>query len=356
MVLRKLGLVAGVLVAWLATFVVMGGGLPPIDLAASAPSNSASPDTGQGGPIENPTPIGPSVPTPTEGSSGAQASAIQEAEKLAGSAQLQGAILEARPKPRRSAPPTLTFRFASFNVLGSSHTAGSKRRASGVTRMSQATSYVLDRGMSVVGWQEMQGDQRARFLSATGGKWGLYPGGSKRSGDGDNSIAWRKDTWELIKTDTIPIPYFGGRPRNIPILLLRNKQTGIAAYFTNFHNPADKFGKVQHLRNIAKERQVNLFNELQAQGFPVFVTGDMNERRTWACQIVTGADMRAAAGGTGRDGCGVTTNRVVDWIVGSHDVDFFNYVEDRGLGHITDHPVIYTDAKIDSRDFPRAVS
>ena len=84
MVLRKLGLVAGVLVAWLATFVVMGGGLPPIDLAASAPSSSATPDPGQGGPVETATPIGPSVPTPTQDSSGAQASAIQEAEKLAG--------------------------------------------------------------------------------------------------------------------------------------------------------------------------------------------------------------------------------------------------------------------------------
>lgn len=355
--LRKLGLVAGVGVAWLVTFVVMGGGVPAINLDAPAPSSSAPAEVAQGAPVDTATPIGPSTPTPTEATADDEAAtAVQEAEKLAGSAQLQGAILAARPKPRRSAPPTLTFRFATFNVLGSSHTAGSKKRASGVTRMSQATRYVLDRGLSVVGWQEMQGDQRSRFLSATGGKWGLYPGGSKRSGDGDNSIAWRKDTWDLVKTDTIPIPYFGGRPRNIPILLLRNKQTGIAAYFTNFHNPADKFGNAQHWRNIAKARQVALFNELQAQGFPVFATGDMNERRSWACQIVTGADMRAAAGGTGRDGCGVSTNRVVDWIVGSHDVEFSNYVEDRGLGHITDHPVIYTDAKIDSRDFPRAVS
>jgi hypothetical protein len=217
---------------------------------------------------------------------------------------------------------------------------------------------VLDHDFSIVGFQEMQSNQRAAFMSRTGGKFGLFPGGSQRSGDGDNSIAWRLDTWDLIKSDTLATQYFSGKNRNIPILLLRNKQTGIEAYFTNFHNPADKFGNAQRYRNVDKKRQVALFNQLNKSGKPVFVTGDMNEHRTWACEIVTGSDMHVAAGGDGRNGCSVSTNRIVDWIGASYDVSFTNYVEDRGnvVDYLTDHPIISTDATIDTRDFPRSLS
>ncbi|RNL60657.1 hypothetical protein EFK50_20320 [Nocardioides marmoriginsengisoli] len=277
------------------------------------------------------------------------------AEALASSVPVGGPTLEARPMARRSAPPTLSFRLATYNILGSSHTGGGAK--SGPARASRGTQYVLDHGFSVVGFQEMQSNQRSTFLNKVNNTWGLLPGGSQRSGDGDNSIAWRKDTWQLVKADSVSIPYFSGKPRNIPVLLLRHKQTGIEAWFTNFHNPADKFGNAQKWRNIAKQRQVALFNDLAKTGRPIFVTGDMNERRSWACDIVTGSDMKAAAGGDGRNGCSVQTNRVVDWIAGSYDVEFSNYYEDRGpvVDYLTDHPIIGVDVKIDSRDFPRAV-
>ena len=35
------------------------------------------------------------------------------------------------------------------------------------------------------------------------------------------------------------IPYFNGSPRPMPVVLLRDKATGMMAYFANFHNPAD---------------------------------------------------------------------------------------------------------------------
>ncbi|MFL6154899.1 MAG: endonuclease/exonuclease/phosphatase family protein, partial [Marmoricola sp.] len=355
-----LGLVGGVGVAWLLTFVLMGGDvLPALSSSPSHPSTSPTPSSSaqaRTGPTAGDTPTaGPTTTAPTGTTS--TGSLALSAESLATIAPVKGPVLAARPKPRRSTPPVLDFRLSTFNVLGASHTTGKSRRASGSTRMARATSYVLDHSISVVGFQEMQSVQRSTFLSRTGNAYGLYPGGSQRSGDGDTSIAWRKDTWDLVDASTVSIPYFHGRPRNLPVLLLRNKQTGIRAYFTNFHNPADKYGNAQGLRNIGKKRQIALFQDLNKKGYPVFATGDMNEHRSWACEIVGPSDMRAAAGGDGRNGCSVSTNRIVDWITGSYDVTFSNYTEDRSglVASITDHPVIYTDVRIDSRDFPKSV-
>jgi hypothetical protein len=250
----------------------------------------------------------------------------------------------------------VSFRVATFNVLGSSHTTGKNKRASGPTRMRAATQYVLSHDMSLVGFQEMQGDQRNVFLNETKGKWGLYPGGSAHSGDGDNSIGYRLDTWELKDSFTLDTPYFSGRIRHHPVLLLRNKQTGISIYLLNVHSPADKFGNAQGWRNVTTAREIELFNRLAKKGLPIFITGDMNERNTWVCKVVTGSDMRAAIGGDGRNGCTVPHNPFVDWIAGSYDVTFKNYTADNHVGAISDHPVVYVDAVINSRDYPRSVS
>ncbi len=348
----KLGLVGGVGVAWLLTFVLMGGDVLPALSADDSPAASPSATV-----TSAPVSLGSITPSPTSTKAVKRKKIALSAEALAGSIPIGGKVLDTRPKPRRSAPPVLTFRIATYNILGSSHTARNGPR-SGTTRAARGTQYVLDNNFSVVGFQEFQADQRATFRNRTNNSWGMYPDNQLRRGDGDNTLAWREADWELISTDNTPIPYFGGRPRNIPIVLLRHRQTGIEAYFTNFHNPADKFGKVQGLRNEAKRRQIALFRDLARTGRPVFVTGDMNERNSWGCQIAVGADMRMAAGGHGRGGCSVTTSRVVDWVGASYGVQFSNYVEDRSsiVDYLTDHPIIWADARIDSRDYPRSVT
>ena len=146
--IRKLALVGGVGVVWLVTFLVMGGSaVPKINFNATTPSATTGP---QAGPIETVAPIGPSTPTASPNPQ-SPSGVASKAEALAKSAPLKGAVLQARPKPRRSLPPSLTFRIATFNVLGSSHTAGGKKRASGVTRMNAATQLILAKGFSIVG-------------------------------------------------------------------------------------------------------------------------------------------------------------------------------------------------------------
>jgi hypothetical protein len=358
-VIGKLGLVGGVFVAWLLTFIVMGGDVMPSISADTKPTASVT------GTPKAPVSIAPSAsPTPTPTGSDTVGQAAAAAETLADSVPLAGQVLVDRPEPRRSAPPVLTFRMATFNALGSSHThrpSHRKQKASGYARTSRAGQYVLDNKIDLVGFQEMQADQRNAFMNATGGQFALYPGNELRSMDGENSIAYRLDTWELVKADSIPIPYFGGHPRNMPVLLLRNKQTGITAYFLNFHNPADtaEYGNQARWRAAAKAREVSLLGDLRDDGYPIFVTGDMNERQSWFCSVAGPGDLKAAAGGDGgRDGCSVAGGFRIDWIAGSHDVQFSNYYEDRSglVAWMTDHPVVRTDVTVDAADFPKAVA
>jgi hypothetical protein len=361
-VIGKLGLVGGVFVAWLITFLVMGGDvMPSISAVDTTPAHATAT-------AKDPVSLGP-TPTPAatadspSASPGGPGQAAAAAEKLADAAPVAGQVLVDRPNARRAAPPVLTFRMATFNALGSSHTRGHNHRrqkASGPARTARAGRYVLDNDIDLVGFQEMQADQRSAFTNATGGRYGLYPGNALRSMDGENSIAYRLDTWELVKADSVPIPYFGGRPRNMPVLLLRNKQTGITAYFTNFHNPADtgEYGNQARWRAAAKAREVTLFSQLRTTGYPVFVTGDMNEKQSWFCAVAGPGDLKAAAGGDGgRNGCSVAGGFRIDWIAGSHDVQFSNYREDKSglVAWMTDHPVMITDVTIDAASFPKAV-
>jgi hypothetical protein len=360
-VMGKLGLVGGVAVAWLLTFVLMGGDVLPA--IGGAPDKPQAHTAASAAPSKAPVSIAPS-PTPTPAApTETPAQAAAAAEQLAAAKTVPGQVLVDRPNPRREVAPVLTFRMASFNALGSSHTRkGShrKQKASGPARTARAGQYVLENNIDLIGFQEMQADQRGAFTSATGGRYGLYPGNQLRSMDGENSIAYRLDTWELVKASTVPIPYFGGRPRNMPVILLKNKQTGITAYFTNFHNPADtgQFGRQGRWRVAATGREAALFASLRTEGYPLFVTGDMNEQESWFCAVAGPGDLKAAVGGDGaREGCSVPGGFRIDWIAGSHDVTFSNYREDRGgvVAWMTDHPVIITDVTIDSTDFPKAV-
>ena len=114
----------------------------------------------------------------------------------------------------------------------------------------------------------------------------MYPGLTMGRRAGENSVAWRADTWEMVQPGLIPIPYFNGRIRPMPYVLLRHKQTGVQAYFSTFHNPANIGGNMQRFRNEATNREIKLFNQLETTGTPQFVTGDMNERDEYFCRII----------------------------------------------------------------------
>ena len=271
--------------------------------------------------------------------------------------------VDINPEPKRPAPvalpPVATWRMATFNLLGAAHTGGRGKdpnRASGTRRMQGALEIIKQHQASVVGFQEMEGSQRAAF-AAGAPKWQLYPGNALGNA-GENSIAWDTDVWQLITPQTIPIPYFGGAIRPMPYILLQNKATGVVAYFANFHNPAD-IRQFQHqfkFRLEAEKREVALFNSLEKTGIPVFVTGDMNEREQFFCTVVGSTTLHAAAGGSVTGGCQPPKPTQIDWILGSKDVVFSDYNIDKSqLVHFTtDHPVVSAAVTVDSLKYPKA--
>ncbi len=256
---------------------------------------------------------------------------------------------------------------ASFNVLGGSHTRNSRRYATGVQRMGGALRLLARHDVDVVGFQELQGDQRTAFLAGTAGTFSLYsPNKVRYDGtpipgtlDPDNSIAWDAAQWQLVYATQVTIPYFNGRLRGMPLILLRNVQTGMAAWFADFHAPAtnprhrgqDGY-RAEAIRSIAE-----LGDQLRRTSYPLFITGDMNERADAFCPIVGDGHLRAARGGYVRRGvCNPKHPWFVDWVFTHRKVRVTGYTEDHSRldKRITDHPVIAADMEIDPANFPYA--
>ena len=252
-------------------------------------------------------------------------------------------------------PPGATaFRLSSFNLLGAGHTApGGDRKgwASGSTRMKWATQIIDQNSIDVVGFQEMQQPQFDKFKEIDGSTFGIFPGDKLTTAAMANSIAWRKDQFTLLRSETIQIPYFDGNLIRMPYVLLQNRATGQQAWFFNSHNPADAHGPAQKWRDQAVKKEIDLVNGLREQypDTPVFVTGDMNDREPFFCPVVANTDLESANGGTSdADGCTLTTPSHVDWVMGTSDVNFTGYTDlhDALVQKTTDHFVIMGDANI----------
>lgn len=268
-----------------------------------------------------------------------------------GKAASPGAV-EVAPRPI----PGTRFRISSFNVLGASHTdARNARRGfeSSSKRIVGAVKLLNDRDVDLVGFQELQPVQFERFKELTGRQFGAYPGRRLSPAAMHNSIAWRRDTWELVEARTIPVPYFNGNLISKPYVLLRNLRSGQLVWVLNTHNPADTHGHAEKWRDRARELQIALVNELRAADpeVPVLVTGDMNEREDYFCPVVAETGLLAANGGyADATGCTPPPRMRVDWVFGTKDVTFSNYLDlDGGLvDRVTDHPMIIADAAMAS--------
>ncbi|CAI9407995.1 endonuclease/exonuclease/phosphatase family protein [Nocardioides sp. T2.26MG-1] len=250
------------------------------------------------------------------------------------------------------AAPT-TFRVATFNVLGASHTGkgGNKSGwADGNTRMSWAFSVVKSSGADIVGLQEFEVTQFQAFVGQAGGAWDVYPGLSEGKPAVRNSIAWRRDTWELVQAATIPVPYFHGNRIPMPYVRLRNIASGQDVYFINVHNPATtrRWGDNERWRDAATSVEIGLVSQLHTAGFPVVLTGDFNERAEVFCRITGAGTMRAANGGSVGGSCAPPADHGIDWIFGSSVIEFSHYLSTRAglVQRATDHPFVVADALI----------
>ncbi len=265
----------------------------------------------------------------------------------------------AKAHPRRDVQVG-TFRVASFNVLGASHTPPGGKRAAGTTRIVWANRLLQRHHVDVAGFQELQATQLSRFLAINGNDWTVYPGMQLKRMDSENSIGWRTDKFSLVSATTVNIPYFNGQPRAMPVVLLRDKASGMLTYFSNFHNPAETstYHHQQKWRLAASQIEIALQNQLVARGIPRIMTGDMNERSDYFCRVTAAAKLTAARPQSYWHGgvCHANKPRAVDWILGSKRATYSNYVEDRGplVDKTTDHPVIVATVSVTSDQLKNA--
>jgi endonuclease/exonuclease/phosphatase family metal-dependent hydrolase len=252
------------------------------------------------------------------------------------------------------------FVVASFNTLGASHTRSGPYPTADV-RTPKQFNLLNSYGVDVVGLQEFQRPQRDQFMALSAGTFSIFPDDAtltdpnspnaeftKQVGPTENSIIWRNSTMELLSASWVDIPYFTGT-RHIPIVLLRDRQTGRTAYFINTHNPASGVGYGDQAANraqaIAIERAKII--ELRATGRPVFITGDFNDRAPAFCGITTGM-LAISPDSIPSMSCAMPKSNGIDWIFAAGPARFTRYARDwkPKTMKLTDHPIVWARAHL----------
>ena len=240
----------------------------------------------------------------------------------------------------------LSFRVATYNVLGDSHTGPGGNKPGfpdAGPRMDMTIAALRNNGIDVVGFQEFEATQHAMF-TARAGEYSLYPGLSLGTKSVRFNIAWRSSMWQLVEAHSLSIPYAGGSRIEMPVVLLESTLNGRRAWFANFHNPADtaNLGNNARWRAAAAAIEVSHLTALyQEQGHPVIVTGDFNERAEIFCRFTAGGVFSAAAGGSSAGGCAPPSGMQVDWIFGSTGVAFDGYAV-TDTGNASDHRLVHS--------------
>lgn len=317
------------------------------DSQAATPHNAS-----QGSASGTPTPSGPATVVP----------GVQLKRHIPTAAELDRKFAkQGLERVGPGATDATSFKVSSFNVLGAIHTStkhsAHPRWPAGASRMSRAVGLLRSTDISVVGFQEFEVPQYHAFLGQTGGAWGVYPGDSLGPNPTDDSIAWRKADWTLVKADTTPIPYYGP-DIPMPHVLLRNTHTGREVWFANYHNASDDHGPAQGKRDAAVRIEAALVKQLSADGTPVIETGDYNDRQQAACPMMSLAGVHASDGATDSGGCSVPMKPypTVDWVFGTSAVSFSNHIADWSTRdrEISDHEMIRTDVSIAPRTDDKA--
>jgi endonuclease/exonuclease/phosphatase family metal-dependent hydrolase len=237
-------------------------------------------------------------------------------------------------------------RVASFNVLGNSHTApggNSSNHIDGRTRMRWTVRTLTEHAIDIVGLQEFEPVQETAFTELTAGSWSHFPYSGGQAGSA-NVVAWRSDLWTAVATYRLPVPYFHGHPMGMPYVLLEDS-SGHRVWVISVHNPADTRGPAKRFRSAAVRAEAHLVARLHANGIPVILTGDMNDRASFFCTVTAMAPVHAANGGATGSPCQPPSPMGIDWIVGTSDVTFDGYTSTRHspINRASDHSMVYAN-------------
>ncbi len=245
-------------------------------------------------------------------------------------------------KPFRLAPVpvdlTYSFTVGTLNVLGSNHTRHSKQWAPGVVRTRAAAAQIRNRGIDLIGMQEVQDDQLGVLLGNLPG-YTIWPRDTLGGSGIRLQIAFSNSLFELVDTGTI-ITAFSHQRRPIPWVKLRDRATGGEFYYVTLHNSPRG---LESERDAATGAEIVLLNSLLSSGLPVMVAGDTNEPSEFFCRVGAATGMGAANGGSAGSRCVLPPRPTgLDWVMGGNGTSFSRYVRDK-LGGISDHPIVHSD-------------
>lgn len=244
-----------------------------------------------------------------------------------------------------------SFVITTFNILGSQHTAPggpAAEFAPGRIRTEWAAPLLASYGSSVVGLQELQGDQLSGLDRALGGAWEFWPGTALGGQGIPQSLMWKSSVWSPTFKGSITVPFMG-KTRPQPVVRLQHTETGREIYVLNVHNsPRDAQGR-EGERDKAMAIEAEAVRELRKDGIPVFLIGDFNEHEEAFCHFSANAGMIAANGGSNSGGsCRAPRPNRVDWIFGTPDITFSGFRLDEGpeVRRITDHAVLTSTVSV----------
>lgn len=226
---------------------------------------------------------------------------------------------------------------AQFNILSSVMARG------GPLRAARAADEVRRTGRDVVAFEEVASDQ-LRVLQRRLPRFSFWPRRTLDFMSRGIQIAWNANRFRRTGTGAIYVPVFG-RARAVPYVQLKDLGTGRRFWVIAIHNSAGRSHEGE--RDVSTRKEIRLIQRLEAQGRPVLVLGDVNERIEF-CQKVAGATRQMSMDGTRRQPCPISPGGQNDWMLGS----------DRGLRYsrfrkirngISDHPMVICNVRVVAR-------
>lgn len=258
-----------------------------------------------------------------------------------------------------------SFRVASFNVLGASHTDGPGANKpswpSWSVRIEKSLNVIQSKELDIIGFQEFEPSQR-NYLKQKLPNYGMSSKGKE-----SDSIMWNGDKFELVSEGTWQTTYFGGKIQE-PWVKLRDVSTQQEFHVMNVHDPINRGQGDAQTRYENAKAHLQKVNELKAEA-PVLLTGDFNsaysndagagaatnEQLTY-CVLTKGGMNDAYDLSVPRQAkCPNKPKNMKNFIdhiylTSELDVSSFDYVESGANSNGADHPTIFADVTIPSGD------
>jgi endonuclease/exonuclease/phosphatase family metal-dependent hydrolase len=250
-----------------------------------------------------------------------------------------------KPFPTRAAKNPDEFVTTTFNVLGSQHTepgGGSPEWGPGRLRTEWAANLIQSSRSSLLAFQETQTDQIRTLERIIGDRYDSWPGTKAGARAGWQTVMWDSKRWTMEANENVDLPVLG-KTRPHPLVLLRNIETGKKVWVFNIHNSSKQTPERKRERAKAMKIILAKVNAKRADGTPVILLGDFNDRATAFCSVTGKTDLKATIGGSNRKGkCRPPRNMGIDWIFASKDLEASNATRSRTpmIMRISDHPVV----------------